>query len=409
MIFRVSTPSAVRRLLPALALGATLCLLAGCHDESYPADLHYPLRSDPLVTVNLATQPTTIDRPGELGRIFDRYLDASERGKLADPAKLTGEQQSGLERALRDVFGTPARPTVKGISAEARTAVAPFDDETLYAGSQLYRQHCLHCHGLAGDGRGPTAPWVNPHPRDFRRGAFKFTSSPLPEGQRRARRDDLLRVLREGIEDASMPSFRLLGDRELDALVSYVIHLSIRGQVEFSAVRDLLSNNTDGGTTPAEKVNYWTDIFGDYWKDTQASLIRPGPYVELSPESVQRGMQLFLIKDDPDAKPGAAAAGCVSCHVDFGRAGAYRFDTWGTIGRPADLTRGVYRGGRRPIDLYWRVHSGINGTAMPATSLKAQPGEPDPIWDVVNFLLILPYTDKHARYGVHLDTTLAGR
>ena len=59
----------------------------------------------------------------------------------------------------------------------------------------------------------------------------------------------------------------------------------------------------------------------------------------LTRESVVRGMNLFLLKDDPKAAPGAAAAGCISCHVDFGRAATYRFDDWGTINRPAERSR----------------------------------------------------------------------
>jgi hypothetical protein len=43
---------------------------------------------------------------------------------------------------------------------------------------------------------------------------------------------------------------------------------------------------------------------------------------------------------------------------------------------------------------------------MPATSLKGETGKPDPIWDVVNFLQILPFPEKHAQYGVNVDTTV---
>ena len=52
---------------------------------------------------------------------------------------------------------------------EEQLAAAPkiweslkLDAATLADGSKLYRQHCLHCHGLSGNGRGPTAPWGQP-------------------------------------------------------------------------------------------------------------------------------------------------------------------------------------------------------------------------------------------------------
>ena len=63
-------------------------------------------------------------------------------------------------------------------------------------------------------------------------------------------------------------------------------------------------------------------------------------------------------------------------------------DDWGNPLRPANLNLGVYKGGRRPIDLYWRISKGINGAKMPAHATLL-PDEQ--IWDVVNFVLALPY------------------
>ncbi|MCZ2111375.1 MAG: hypothetical protein LC118_17700 [Dehalococcoidia bacterium] len=81
--------------------------------------------------------------------------------------------------------------------------------------------------------------------------------------------------------------------------------------------------------------------------------------------------------------------------ADAGKAEATRFreawknslDDWGMPLRPANLNRGVYKGGRRPIDLYWRIAKGINGSKMPAHFPTL---EPERIWDLVNFILALP-------------------
>jgi hypothetical protein len=56
---------------------------------------------------------------------------------------------------------------------------------------------------------------------------------------------------------------------------------------------------------------------------------------------------------------------------------------------PRNFHKGVFRGGRRPLDLYWRIAVGIKGTPMPATG--ASPGVPGPlsdeeIWDLVNYI-----------------------
>ncbi len=48
----------------------------------------------------------------------------------------------------------------------------------------------------------------------------------------------------------------------------------------------------------------------------------------------------------------------------------------------------MYRGGRRPIDLFWRVHQGINGTPMPASNSSLTEEE---IWQIVDYIRSLPY------------------
>jgi hypothetical protein len=63
-------------------------------------------------------------------------------------------------------------------------------------------------------------------------------------------------------------------------------------------------------------------------------------------------------------------------------------DDWGNPLRPANLNLGVYKGGRRPIDLYWRITKGINGAKMPAHSNLMTDAQ---VWDVVNFVLALPH------------------
>ena len=64
-------------------------------------------------------------------------------------------------------------------------------------------------------------------------------------------------------------------------------------------------------------------------------------------------------------------------------------DDWGNPLRPANLNRGVYKGGRRPIDIYWRIAKGINGAQMPAH--YPSPLNEAKVWDLVNFVLALPY------------------
>ena len=93
----------------------------------------------------------------------------------------------------------------------------------------LYRRHCAHCHGISGDGHGPTAAILNPYPRDYRPGVFKFKSTYTAA---EPTDDDLHRCLHDGVPGTAMPSFALLPPDEVDALVEYVKYLSMRGQME---------------------------------------------------------------------------------------------------------------------------------------------------------------------------------
>ena len=80
----------------------------------------------------------------------------------------------------------------------------------------------------------------------------------------------------------------------------------------------------------------------------------------------------------------------LKCHGKFGRGGSMGNvevgeDAWGYKGAAADLSSGMFRGGGRPIDIYRRIFSGINGTPMPAFEATFQ-DNPDEIWQLVQFI-----------------------
>ena len=55
---------------------------------------------------------------------------------------------------------------------------------------------------IVGDGAGPAAAVLDPYPRDFRNGLFKYTST---AGGAKPLREDLLRTLQQGIPGTAMP------------------------------------------------------------------------------------------------------------------------------------------------------------------------------------------------------------
>ncbi len=388
--------------LSAFSFLAFILIITGCsNSDSYPDDVVYPFRTDLLVDEVPKLTHDRLPGPGQLDKHIARIKELG--GKTFNPRDLPENLRTELDSELNAIFGSPYKPTVGNPTLTEITSLAKalkLDEETLAAGSKLYRRNCLHCHGLAGDGRGPTGPWVNPHPRDFRQGKFKFVSSNPSGNKIKPRREDILRSLKVGIEGTSMPAFGLLSDQSLEQLTSYVVHLSLRGEVEFETVRTLLKKKNAvtelfeliPDAEPAKETIqefvklYLKDLLKAYQRSDLKG-IEPAVYPELNDEqlleSVKRGYHLF-------SSSASDAFGCVSCHQDFGRQPLYQYDEWGTLVRPSNLTVSSYRGGRRPVDLYWRVKRGIPPSKMPGVTIPADE-ESKKIWDLVNFIEAMPF------------------
>lgn len=481
--------------LGCILAGGLVFAAAGCGvSDRYSPDLSYGVRTDFLQRETLTEVPAHFNPPGHfpfdflqnLPMRFDptemkRFLDYGkidrmlkdrslrlddnqkailkenkEKNKLLNPLNLTVVERARLGDLLNRLFGTPASPIVKEKAAADAPGVAretietlKLDPDTLAEGSRLYRHHCLHCHGLEGNGRGPTGYWVNPHPRDYRQGVFKFTSSTQDEGTRKPNREDLIHIVQNGIEGTSMPSFGMYPREELEKIVSYVIHLSMRGQVEYMTMKNWLTDPSqwlDESTKPLftpptaeEKESLRAGMLAEgksaqeitdalkkidelktpdmdaerralkaletaaleqltyieqWWVEAQSEQfkIKPLPYTvtndEQLVESAARGAKIF------------AGGACATCHKNYGTESPHAFDTWGTIVRGRNFTDGYLRGGRRPIDVYYRIHSGIAGVGM---------GKQDPndVWDLVNFVQALHYPELRKqlreKFGVSVD------
>lgn len=463
---------------------------------------------------------------------------------LRDPTQMSQADRDELETQLVAAFGTPASPKVSvagvgGSEDDLKQAVTDLklDDATLAMGSKHYRIHCLHCHGVPGDGRGPTARWINPHPRDFRAGIFKFQS--VDQSSRTGRppsRDDLMRTLRQGIEGTAMPTFGLLKDDDLEAIVSYVIHLSIRGKTELTVISECFEYTRKDKEDPVFKrkageegdlkanVKAYALQWAAGWVDSNktSSAIKVKEMPDFNPddldalaESVERGRQIFTanasdklidslrdrlllkemkgaqkaaldkaiaaaetkaveaaaktieaakakaVKEEQDkvkkklteeevfnlhekvekqetdkiketikkdygkfekeiaqalpkieqelkatlrdkAKNTLNAPKCVTCHIDYGRQAKFKFDEWGTLVRPNNLPQGMLRGGKRPVDIYYRIHSGIPGSEMTPFGSVFE-GNEQYLWDLVNFVTVVPYPAMRDRLKLKID------
>ena len=316
---------------------------------------HRPAVNPSLAAAHFATSPDVL-----------AIKDEKSRQKIVE----------GLEK----VFGTPVDPHF------------PADLElklpNIKEGAEFYREKCLHCHGLTGDGAGPTAKWVNPPPRDFRRGAFKFTSTDA--SSQKPADDDLLRILHNGATHTAMPSFVLDPEEKLKAVIEFVKFLSFRGEVEGLLVKnveddELADDSMAGNMKIVDKR--WVEANGPDKKTKPPAASMPSG--DKLAASIENGNKLFH----------SDKAKCSTCHGDEGRGDGSAainpktgqgilIDVWKNTIYPANLTLGVYRGGQRPIDLFYRVANGIKGTPMPGFRSSFTDEE---VWDIVNYVRQIPY------------------
>jgi len=226
-------------------------------------------------------------------------------------------------------------------------------EETLSLGKEVYERRCVGCHGTKGDGKGPSAMFLNPKPRDFTTGLFKFRST---AGKDSLPTDvDLYLTVSHGLWGTSMPPMQEISDRERWAVIQYL------------------------------------KTFSERWSQEPAGrpiVIPPEPPVTQA--SIDKGNTLFQ-------------SNCALCHGEQGRAdGALAqpgmlVDDWGEPIRPAHLSLpagapgGVKLGHGSPR-LYQIIVAGISGTPMPPfDSLTAEE-----VWDVVHFVQSLRVTAHEA-------------
>ncbi|MEM9186403.1 MAG: c-type cytochrome [Planctomycetota bacterium] len=176
-----------------------------------------------------------------------------------DAPRLTDRQIVATHRAQVDtvlvtLFGDPDHPRLPEPLAEGfdlallRQAAGPVVSHTPGETQGLFQRHCARCHGVTGNGRGPTALYQHPYPRDFRRGIFKYKSTERGAPPTDA---DLHATLLRGAAGTAMPSFALVKPSERVALVQYVKFLAMRGQTE-RALIDYVAEELDFNPTSGE-------------------------------------------------------------------------------------------------------------------------------------------------------------
>jgi len=220
-----------------------------------------------------------------------------------------------------------------------RAANPPGSEASL--GKVLYEARCVQCHGKDGKGSGPAASLLNPRPRDFTTGKFKFRST---ESGSIPTDDDLLNSIRNGLHGTSMPDWQnFLGGDSLHAILAYVKSFSPRFQNE------------------------------------KPKAVTVGKPTLSSPQSIAAGKRVFQ------------ALQCAACHgtdgMGTGAVTSTFLDDWGHEIRATNLTEPWnFRGGATPHDIFLRFRTGIDGTPMPSFIGSATERE---MWDLANYVASL--------------------
>ncbi|MEL6107208.1 MAG: cytochrome c [Planctomycetota bacterium] len=337
----------------------------------------------------------------------------------------------GVSSVVDATFGTPESPrwpdelTELGLLdpeqlTRAAGAVRSDDDDQHFG---LYNEHCVNCHGVSGGGGGPASQLQNPYPRDFRAGVFKWKST---ERASKPTRADLNATIRHGVPGSGMPSFSQLSEDDADALVDFVIYLSVRGEFERRLLAAAIDELDYGESLPdplarlsgpsmgSDALELSQQILretGQRWVDARDEVIVVEAETANDADSIERGKVFFH----------GQIANCVGCHGEGGNAESVTtldYDDWTKeyttrLGitpsdrdavkpfrdagaprprqiHPRTLTSGVFRGGGNAETLYRRLAAGIAGTPMPAVVIRDQSSAigltPSQVWDMVHYV-----------------------
>lgn len=213
-------------------------------------------------------------------------------------------------------------------------------------GKALYVRYCIFCHGPYGDGRGESAAYLDPKPRDFTKAVFKCRSTPsgsLPLDS------DLYDTISRGVHASGMPSWKPLLRQERVDLVAYI--------KTFSSA---------------------------FVEEKPGTPVQIPPEPPSSPESIKRGADLFQ------------SMNCWSCHGKDGRgygpSAATLTDSKGYPIAPFDFTSGTrFKCGDSDQEMFRDLVTGLDGTPMPSFETAMTP---DQRWDVVHYIRSL-HTSKN--------------
>ncbi|MEE8368138.1 MAG: c-type cytochrome [Thermoanaerobaculia bacterium] len=210
-------------------------------------------------------------------------------------------------------------------------------------GKRVFDDNCSSCHGKSGAADGLCAKFLIPQPRDFTTGVYRFKSTP---GSEMPTDRDLYRTVSLGIHSTGMPPWRfLLSEEDRWALIAYIKTFSDRFE-------------SRGPGTPV-----------DLGTEPQT----------ITDDMVDRGREMFV------------RAQCGKCHGEEGYgdgpAALTLVDSFGNAIPPRNYHKAAdFKRGHTLRDIALTVHTGNNGTPMPAFDEALSEAE---IWDLAAYIMSL--------------------
>ena len=225
------------------------------------------------------------------------------------------------------------------------TVPKPPAEPSVERGKLVYMGKCVFCHAEDGSGKGVSASYSSPRPRNFIKGQYKFRATPfgkIPTD------DDLYQMLVRGMPGTTMPSWKHFPEVDLKSLVLYLKTLS----------KKFAKFIKKGKTHKLTKVE------------------PPPPFDQ---QSLERGKKFFN-------------STCSGCHGLKGRSDGEstlrNVDIESDAIRPRNLTKPwTFRRGSTPKDLFLTIRTGLSTTAMPRHSKRIYKDKD--IWDIVHYVTTL--------------------
>jgi mono/diheme cytochrome c family protein len=159
--------------------------------------------------------------------------------------------------------------------------------EVLNRGREAYVHYCYACHGMDGDGKGPSSYGLRPPPRNFKKGNFKFgavSAGQLPSDA------DLMRIVKGGLHGTAMLAWDI-PDGQLGEIIQFI--KTFPGP-------DGKDNRWQKKYTRGKKAGQLKAKIGELIATT------PDPWAGKDAAAVQKGEELYHLK-----------AQCWTCHATY--------------------------------------------------------------------------------------------